>query len=147
MSRTRSTALELLVIILLGSLNSFYGIPTLVLGPGTVHARCFRQCPVISDNGLKPSSYPWCSPSSFRAHILSANPNSFSRQPWKPLWFSRLTYSHTYSSFPRILSETLGSAIAMISGTTRRGLTYVFSTTMNLLTMFGIGYLNVLQIL
>ena len=37
MSRTRSTALERSVIPLLGGLNRFYGIPTLTLGPDTVH--------------------------------------------------------------------------------------------------------------
>ena len=34
MSRTRSTALERLVMTFLGGLNQFYGIPTLALGPG-----------------------------------------------------------------------------------------------------------------
>ena len=43
MSRTRSTALERLVITLLGGLNRFYGIPTLALGPGTVHIRYFNN--------------------------------------------------------------------------------------------------------
>ena len=54
MSRTRSTPLERSVITLLGGFNWFKGIPTLALGPGMVHARCFRQCLVISSNGLKP---------------------------------------------------------------------------------------------
>ena len=55
MSRTRSTALERSVITLLGEgeiLNRFYGIPTLALGPGTVHKCCLRWCAVISINGL-----------------------------------------------------------------------------------------------
>ena len=43
MSRTRSTALERLVITLLGGLNRFCGIPTLALGPGTVHLRYFNN--------------------------------------------------------------------------------------------------------
>ena len=43
MSHTKSTALERLVIQLLGGLNRFYGIPTLALGLGVVHTRRFRN--------------------------------------------------------------------------------------------------------
>ena len=43
MSHTKSTALEQLVIHLLGGLNRFYGIPTLALGLGVVHTRRFRN--------------------------------------------------------------------------------------------------------
>ena len=43
MGRTRSTALEWSVITLLEGLNRFYGIPTLALGPGTVHTVCFQM--------------------------------------------------------------------------------------------------------
>ena len=41
MSHTKSTALERLVIQLLGGLNRFYRIPTLALGLGVVHTRRF----------------------------------------------------------------------------------------------------------
>ena len=43
MSRIRSIALERLVIILLVGLNQLNGIPTLVLGPGTVHTHRFQK--------------------------------------------------------------------------------------------------------
>ena len=43
MSHTKNTALERLVIQLLGDLNRFYGTPTLVLGLGVVHTRRFRN--------------------------------------------------------------------------------------------------------
>ena len=43
MSHTKSTALERLVIQLLGGLNRFYGILTLALGLGVVHTRRFRN--------------------------------------------------------------------------------------------------------
>ena len=58
MSRARSTALERLVMALLGGLNRFYGIPTLALGPGTVHAHYFLYCLAMLDNSLSSSAIP-----------------------------------------------------------------------------------------
>ena len=51
MSHTKSTALERLVIQLLGGLNRFYGIPTLALGLGVVHTRRFRNA-VFNSNAI-----------------------------------------------------------------------------------------------
>ena len=50
MSHIKSTALERLVIHLLGGLNRFYGIPTLALGLGVVHTRRFgKNCRIMLD--------------------------------------------------------------------------------------------------
>ena len=88
MSRTRSTALERLVIILLGGLNRLYGTPTLVLGPGAVHTRCLRWCAVISVNGFKHFSHSVCGPNRFRALILShRSPRLHSDRLGKPYGF------------------------------------------------------------
>ena len=50
MSHTKSTALERLVIQLLGGLNRFYGIPTLALGLGVVHTPCIKMMSMLDNN-------------------------------------------------------------------------------------------------
>ena len=86
MSRTRSTALERLVIQLLGGLNRFYGIPTLALGPGMVHLhRSYHilitlKHTLINNGQLSPSSL-----STHRIHNqLSTTTNTTYRHTWTP---------------------------------------------------------------
>ena len=123
MSRTRSTALERLVITLLGGLNRFYGIPTLALGPGTVHLRYFNNvCPKnqsASYVNTKQCNGRPC-PSSLRKQVRS---HPYYKNPNSNFFTLRLFYQpppDNSASYPSSDSKLLGISFSVKLGFTQR---------------------------
>ena len=119
MSHTKSTALERLVMKLLGGLNRFYGIPTLALGLGVVHTRRFRKTVGLCWI-LVLSQYLICdwmvSNTIYVQELIIQNVICSTLTGLKPLWFRWLSHYSLNHWLPRnfYLRLHIGPAIAMI---------------------------------